>query len=1040
MKPRLLRGAVRVLILPWLLLVAPAQGQSPEESLADRERIFLRDRDGEDSALAERLRLAHAWKQRRRTEQTSDHGAGYGPPSVRGPWRFIGPEHSAGRVKCLAVDPVEPKVVYAGAATGGVWKSTDGGVNWFPLWLQKTVNLSVGALAVAPSSRDVVYAGTGEWAGDLITSYPGVGVYRSDDGGKSWVLTDKDSPKGDRLESRRIGKIVVHPTQPRTVWVGGNKGLERSDNKGKTWNVLHAGQVTDIAMTKSGALIYARHDDALYLLDGKRRVRLENGPTGEKAAWLRVDIGPGKVGEGDVLYVRHHATLYRVPVSKVETREWAHHGQTPRRGVAEQHPWANLLRADPRTLGRVYSGTIGLYRSDGTWNAIKGILSDHVDHHDVAFVRRDDVRRALVALDAGVSVVGEKETVPSRRRLHITQIYDLAVSRRIGDAAERILFGTQDLDLLDLTFPGSTGDVTHVVIDPKDPALHWISSLTRSGSFVRADRRSAMGTTSEFGPFPMKQRPCPLAYHAGGRLVAGNRSLEWWDQAQRKWHPWPGAEGSQRISAVTAIDSREIAFWFGRAGRAFCCKEARRLRSCREVSDGLPGGRPLTDFDVHGGRTLVAVGRPPAPKKEQSVDDSPATVFELIRGRWKDIGAGLPYLPVNSVLVDRNRKDVLYAGTDLGVWRRVGDKVWELFDNGLPHARVADLEWSAQSGSLLAATYGRGLWSVFGNARKAAQPLPVAALRDHPHDPMLPPELLAWQDRDSFFLSPDIRVAAVADLGATPKDPFTGLRSGTISPNQPHRVFVRVTSPGRTTDPNVRVALYAAKAATTGPLPGSLRSYPKTLGPWRRLGSVRSTRLYEEGARVLAWDWTPESGAPWSFFAVAAPAAAELPKGELPSNIGPASPHLAFRSVHELAWDATGQVKGVPFLIEGLRTSEGGLEITLDVRGGRARLCGLLMGDAVWDARPFLTGFDTLAPPDWSPMGVASERVGTLTPDYMLLLRGSRGSVQVREFVGSTVPLVILVQSMTGRDDFAVDVRVRRGEELRGARFILRAR
>src|ERR671922_281002 len=119
-------------------------------------------------------------------------------------WRYIGPVGN--RVSAVAGVSGDPNVYYAGAASGGVWKTTDGGNRWQPVSDSMPVT-AIGALAVAPSEPNVVWAGTGEaWAirdSDVI----GDGVYKSVDAGRTWTHMGLD-------DTGRIGRILVHPTNP----------------------------------------------------------------------------------------------------------------------------------------------------------------------------------------------------------------------------------------------------------------------------------------------------------------------------------------------------------------------------------------------------------------------------------------------------------------------------------------------------------------------------------------------------------------------------------------------------------------------------------------------------------------------------------------------------------------------------------------------------------------------------------------------------------------------------------------------------------
>ena len=150
-------------------------------------------------------------------------------------WRCIGP-HRGGRVVAVAGCPADPMTFYFGACAGGVWKTTDGGWTWLCMTDGQFTTAAVGAIAVAPSDPNVIYAGTGEACIRNDVSH-GDGVYKSVDGGKTWT----NMGLGD---SRHIGRIVVHPTDANRVYVaalghawGTNKkrGVFRSKDGGRNW-------------------------------------------------------------------------------------------------------------------------------------------------------------------------------------------------------------------------------------------------------------------------------------------------------------------------------------------------------------------------------------------------------------------------------------------------------------------------------------------------------------------------------------------------------------------------------------------------------------------------------------------------------------------------------------------------------------------------------------------------------------------------------------------------------------------------------------
>src|SRR5438105_8194712 len=149
-------------------------------------------------------------------------------------WRQIGPFRGG---RALTIEGVigEPDVYYFGAVAGGVWKTTDGGANWAPIFDKADIS-SIGAIAVAPSDHNVVYAGTGEAAIRGNTTY-GTGIYKSIDAGRTWKNVGLK-------DSRQIGALIVHPQNPDIVLVAAlghafgpnqERGIFRTSDGGKTW-------------------------------------------------------------------------------------------------------------------------------------------------------------------------------------------------------------------------------------------------------------------------------------------------------------------------------------------------------------------------------------------------------------------------------------------------------------------------------------------------------------------------------------------------------------------------------------------------------------------------------------------------------------------------------------------------------------------------------------------------------------------------------------------------------------------------------------
>lgn len=151
------------------------------------------------------------------------------------PWRNIGPAIMGGRIDDIVAVEADPRVIYVGVATGGLWKTTNNGVTWEAIFDRQPV-ISIGAVAVAPSNPSIVWVGTGE-ANNRQSSSWGNGVYRSADGGRTWSHTGLEA-------TQAIGRIVVHPTNPDVVYVAAaghlwgpndERGLYKTTDGGRTW-------------------------------------------------------------------------------------------------------------------------------------------------------------------------------------------------------------------------------------------------------------------------------------------------------------------------------------------------------------------------------------------------------------------------------------------------------------------------------------------------------------------------------------------------------------------------------------------------------------------------------------------------------------------------------------------------------------------------------------------------------------------------------------------------------------------------------------
>lgn len=163
-------------------------------------------------------------------------------------FRSIGPGAMSGRITAITCDPRDPRIIYAGAASGGVWRSKSGGTAWAPIF-DEAPTQSVGALAINPLNPDEIWVGTGEGNPRNSQNF-GIGIFKSIDGGTSWSSCGLE-------RTRAIHRIVIHPHDPKTVWVAAmgsaygpnpERGVYKTTDGGKTWNrVLYINDLTGCA-------------------------------------------------------------------------------------------------------------------------------------------------------------------------------------------------------------------------------------------------------------------------------------------------------------------------------------------------------------------------------------------------------------------------------------------------------------------------------------------------------------------------------------------------------------------------------------------------------------------------------------------------------------------------------------------------------------------------------------------------------------------------------------------------------------------------
>jgi hypothetical protein len=625
-------------------------------------------------------------------------------------WTSVGPRNVNGRIKCLAIHPTNPDLLWAGAANGGVWYSRDAGATWDPSFFNE-LSLAIGALAVSQSDPTVLYAATGEDTPGWSPAWPGVGVYRSDNGGLSWTLT---SP----IPSIRCTKVLIHPSDAYTVYVAGDGGLHKSTNGGGTWTDVRTDHVTDALMDPTAPdRIYAGvWNDGVYRSTngGATWTRLEQGIlSGASADWIKLAMGRHGTNGTSYLLAKmgsNSGSLYR---STNGGDRWVNlaGGLQP----ASYNEWTNMIAIDPANHDRLLAGGVGLSRSTngGLFSAVGGTHSDHQQ----AVYTPSNTNVVYVATDGGVYRSTDAGATWQLRShmLVATQLYSIGVSE---SALVNLGAATQDQGIirtpggLDWYDSGAGNEGGIFVVDPNDYRVCYATPW--DGNLRRSTDEGTTWTTILNGLGSPAPTVMGLAVRPGNssRLlgIAGTGVFTSSDQGNN-WSSAATVAGNA-TQVVVARSNADVCFVATDAGRVY-----------RSTSGGAAGSwsEPYAAADRPPIGTIGALAVSDANTNLLFIGFAGFGMSHVWRStdggvHWQNAsgaaGTTLPDIPVNALVIDPDNSDAVYAATDIGVFRtRDGGTTWESWRDGMPHAFVSGLVLRRRTKMLYASTMGRGAWA-----------------------------------------------------------------------------------------------------------------------------------------------------------------------------------------------------------------------------------------------------------------------------------------------------------------------------------------
>ncbi len=664
------------------------------------------------------------------------------------PWRAIGPNLIGGRTLALAIDPDDPDIIWAGSASGGLWRSTSAGIG--PQAWQRIETgfptTSVAAIALSPADPNVIFIGTGEVYGSP-ESFPGVGrrttrgsygigILKSTDGGQTW----QKSLDWSYNQRRGVQDISFNPLNANTIWAATTEGTFRSQDGGASWQKMHdvvmatsvvvSAQDTSIiniacgGMSSPGHGLYRSTDGGMSWqksdldADGPQTFR---GKAILSQSASQPNILYASIGNSDGDFSREFGTwLLRSDDSgaswrTVNTLDYARY----------QGWYSHYAGVSPHNADLVVCGGVPLFLSrDGgeTLEEIRGTVEDiadpnwlHVDHHAVAFHPQDSLTFYL-ATDGGIyrTTDGGRTFQHCNDGYQTTQFY-AGFSSSVLDSS-LAMGGMQDNfsaiyqgDLIWRRVIGGDGSWSAMNQADND-MLFGSSQYLRVYKSVDRGRRwkrlnLPRGWESNFiAPFLLSPADNTTMYAGASVVFRSEDAGETWTVTNNSTML---DDGNPVITmAASAYDARVVyaatSPLYQRSG-VFITRDAGE--SWQKITTGLPDRFPTDIFIDPGDHNIAYIS---------FAGFGSPHLFRTLNGgiTWLAIDEGIPDVPAWSVAVDPFNSRILYLGNDLGIFTSTdGGTSWQPWSEGLPDAVFAmDLSLSPANKSLRVATHGNGVF------------------------------------------------------------------------------------------------------------------------------------------------------------------------------------------------------------------------------------------------------------------------------------------------------------------------------------------
>jgi photosystem II stability/assembly factor-like uncharacterized protein len=663
-------------------------------------------------------------------------------------WQFSGPLNIGGRITDIEIPSTQPEVYYVGAASGGIFKTINGGDDWVPIFDEQEM-LSIGDIEISKNNNNIIWAGTGEVnAGGGSLVYDGDGIYKSTDGGTTWQ--SKGLP-----DIGSVGKIVLDPNNDNTAFVGAmgplfrksaNRGVYKTTNGGDSWQqvlfVSDSTGVVDMAIhPANGNIVYAASWERIRRPNNRQYGGITSGiyrTTDGGSNWMELTNGlpstasqKGRISiaisasNPNVLYTRYadaSGNIQGVYKTINGGDSWTAVNSNQLTNVGF-HWWFGGIYIDPTDENTIYNVDFEVQKSTNGGNSWGSSFSNvHVDQHALAF-NASVPGEVLLGNDGGLYYSSNDGASSVKdMKLPITQFYRMYVDAQnenkiYGGAQDNSTSRTQTGGLTDWNIIYG-GDGFQPLVDPTNTnviyALYQYGALGKStnngGSFSNATNGISGGDRKNWDtPITFDPSNSQTLYYGTNKLYKSTNAAGNWSAISPDLTDGPHT-GNLTFGTITTISvsplDNEIIFVGTDDGKAWITQDGGS--NWTDVSAGVPNRWV----------TKVLASR-----------ENPNTVYLTLSGyrfgedvghvyksndlgnNWFDISSSLPDIPVNDL--EQDSFGNLFVATDVGVLASDDEGVnWTVLGENLPSVVVTDLFIHEASQFLFAATFGRSSYKI----------------------------------------------------------------------------------------------------------------------------------------------------------------------------------------------------------------------------------------------------------------------------------------------------------------------------------------